>query len=75
MHRRLLSENLEVPDASMMIVAARHVPAEWPVLNAQRLASFAAANPQWDYLLAGEQASRRWLPGSTLMRGAVIDRW
>lgn len=75
MASRILSVNIEVPDNKWVIVAARHVPHDWPVLDSQRLGAFAAVRPEWDYMVAGEQLSRTIRPGATLMRRATVNRW
>lgn len=73
--RQTLTVQIEVPDNRIIIMAARHLPDDWPVLDSQRLAAFADIRPEWRYVMAGEQASHAFRHGRRLMRGAVIDRW
>ena len=75
MRKRIVSADIIVPDDKRIIVAARHVPDTWPVIDQYRLDTFAAAYPEWDYMLAGEQVSNFLRHGSRLLHGASVVRW
>lgn len=74
MKRRIMSVQVEVPDSRRMLVAVRRLP-DWESITESKLATFASGHPEWSYVVAGEQASRSFFPGSRLVRSAVIDRW
>jgi len=73
-NRRVMTVQLEVPDSRRVLVAVRHIP-NWESITQGKLATFAQGHPEWAYLVAGEQASRSLLPGSRLVRTAVVDHW